>query len=117
MPVTAVVPDTSPCLICGHPIRWTTRWRFVKVPNSEQAAFAAQQEKSAPPCPGGCGRTVNNPDHPCDMCWDRLPAALRRELLLSLTGIEVNSARIDVAAYFRAHPAPKPTDRDELRRS
>ncbi|MGY1994504.1 hypothetical protein [Mycolicibacterium fortuitum] len=108
MPVTAVVPDTSPCRICGHPIRWTSRWRFVKVPNSDQAAVAAQQEKAAPPCPGGCGRTVNNADHPCDTCWDRLPATLRRGLLLSLAGIENNTARTDVAAYFRDHTASQP---------
>ncbi|MBV0920278.1 hypothetical protein KC238_23765 [Mycobacteroides chelonae] len=117
MPVTAVLPDTSPCRICGHPIRWTSRWRFVRVPNSDQAAFAAQQAKTAPPCPGGCGRTVNNADHPCDMCWDRLPADLRRGLLLSLAGIEDNTARTDVATYFRDHAAQEPTDHDELRRA
>ncbi|OBK04831.1 hypothetical protein A5722_01260 [Mycobacterium vulneris] len=79
------------------------------MPGSHHAAFPPRLENTAQTrCPGGCGRTVADADHPCDRCWDRLPAALRRGLLLSLAGLEVNTARIDVAAYFRNHAAPQP---------
>lgn len=108
MPITALLPLSSECRICGHPIRWT--YSYVAVPGTHQAVFPPRVNKTtATRCPGGCGRTVNDADHPCDTCWDRLPTALRRGLLLSLAGVEVNTARIDVAAYFRDHPAvPEP---------
>lgn len=106
MPVTALLPYRSPCRICGHPIRWTAS--YVAVPGSHHAVLPPRLEKTVQTrCPG-CGRTVTEADHPCDTCWDRLPVALRRGLLLSLAGLEVNTARVDVAAYFRDHPAPQP---------
>lgn len=111
MPVVELIPYTSPCRICGHPIRWTHS--YVAVPDGHHAVLPPRLEKTVPTsCPGGCGRTVNDADHPCDMCWDRLPAALRRGLLLSLAGVEVNTARIDVTVYFRDHPAPASTRRN-----
>lgn len=88
MPVTALLPYRSPCRICGHPIRWTAS--YVAVPGSHHAVLPPRLEKTVQTrCPGGCGRTVTEADHPCDTCWDRLPVALRRGLLLSLAGLEV----------------------------
>lgn len=52
-------------------------------------------------CTGGCDTPVSHPDHPCDQCWDRLPANLKRDLLLSLAGVGTNSAAVAVAYFFR----------------
>lgn len=47
---------------------------------------------------------MSHPDHPCDPCWDRLPANLRRDLLLSFAGAETNSAVFAVADFFCDNP-------------
>lgn len=55
-------------------------------------------------CPGRCARAVFRPSYPCDWCWDRLPANLKRRLLLSAAGVDSSAAIAAVAAYFDAHP-------------
>ena len=57
-------------------------------------------------CTGGCGTAVSDPRHPCDTCWDRLPSTLKRDLLLSLAGVEINTAVISVAEFF-GKPLPQ----------
>lgn len=105
MPATALIPLISQCRVCGHPIRWTHSHLAV---SGREAVVPRRFENSAlTTCPGGCCRPVSDRDHPCDTCWDRLPAGLRRGLLLSLVGVEVSSARTEVAAYFRDHSPPE----------
>lgn len=109
MPVASLIPLSSECHVCGHPIRWTHS--FEAAPGTHQEVFPPRPEKTVlPQCLGGCGRTVNDHHYPCDSCWDRLPVNLKRGLLLSLAGVEVNSARVAIAAYFRNQPAPLRTD-------
>lgn len=105
MPATALIPLTSRCRVCGYPIRWTPTYLTAPA----RGAFAPPQfeNTATTTCPGGCGRSVSDRDHPCDACWDRLPVGLRRGLLLSLVGGEVSSARMEVAAYFRDHSPPQ----------
>lgn len=103
MPLTALIPPPSQCRTCGHPIRWT--YAYVAAPDTQQGMSASRLEKTVlPRCPGGCGQTVSDHHDPCDSCWDRLPTELKRGLLLSLTGLDINAARINVAAYLHANP-------------
>lgn len=114
MPVTALIPLSSECPVCGHPIRWSHSG--LPAAAAHQDVVPPRLEKAVrPPCPGGCGRTVEDRHHPCDSCWDRLPVHLKRGLLLSLAGVEVSSVRVEVLAYFRKHP-PAPASAETKQR-
>jgi hypothetical protein len=57
------------------------------------------------PCPGGCGRTIDNVLVSCPPCFERLPASHRAELLSAVLPGNRNVALQRARAWLAEHPA------------
>lgn len=55
--------------------------------------------------PARVGQAVNHTSYSCDFCWDRLPANLKRGILLALIGAEPTTAQLTAEAHYREHSA------------